>query len=63
MDPRVQKTVIPYDVEALKGSILKHENNIDSMEKAISSERDRIVEEQDMIRTLENRARELEDGV
>jgi len=60
MDPRVQKTIIPYDVERLRGSIVKHEENIASMEEAIKAERQLISDEQIMIATLEARKEELD---
>jgi hypothetical protein len=60
MDPRVQKTIIPYDIESLKNSIEKHEENIKSLEVGIESERKAIMDEQMMIATLEARQKELE---
>jgi len=60
MDPKVQKAIIPYDVERLKGSVLKHEENIVSMEEAIKAERQLIKDEQGMIATLEARKKELD---
>jgi len=60
MDPRAQKEIIPYDVERLRGSIEKHEENIVSMETAITNERSAISDEQVMIATLEARKKELD---
>jgi len=62
MDPRAQKEIIPYDLERLKGSIEKHEENIVSMEEAIKGERQLISDEQVMIATLEARKKELNGG-
>lgn len=59
MDKRVQKSLIPYDLESLKGSIEKHEQNIEAMETAISNERQAIKDEQFMIATLEAKLAEL----
>jgi len=59
MDPKVQKTIIPYDIEKLKGSIVKHEENITSMETAIKNERQAITDEQYMIAELEAKHKKL----
>ena len=59
MDPKVQKVIIPYDLESLKNSLDKHKENIVSMETAIQSERKAIAEEEMMIATIEVRANEL----
>lgn len=59
MDEKVQKSLIPYDLESLKGSIEKHEQNILAMETAIRTERQLITDEQFMIATLEAKQTEL----
>jgi len=60
MNPEVQRKIIPYDVERLRGSIAKHEENIVSMEEAIRVERELIKDEQVMIATLVARKEELD---
>jgi len=60
MNPKVQKTIIPYDLEKLRGSIERHEDNIVSMENAIKDERQAIKDENEMIVVLEARRRQLD---
>ena len=59
MDKRVQKSLIPYDLESLRGSVEKHEENIKSFETAIEAERQHIKDELFMIATLEAKQTEL----
>lgn len=59
MDPKVQKTIIPYDIEKLKDSIEKHKENITSLETGIKNEQQAILDEEKMIAVLEVRGEEL----